>query len=49
MFKLNKYFEIFLIMFLAIITSIVFFYFTNHNNLKEHINTKDDHLKDNIS
>ncbi|TVY12247.1 hypothetical protein [Candidatus Phytoplasma pini] len=33
----------------AFITLVISFYFMNHSHLKEHINLKSDHLKDNIT
>ncbi len=47
--ELKKQFKIFFYLIGIIITIITTFYFTNHNNLKEHINTKSVHLKENIN
>ncbi|WEK82124.1 MAG: hypothetical protein PR2021_0500 [Candidatus Phytoplasma pruni] len=47
--ELKKQFKIFFYLIGIIITIITTFYFTNHNNLKGHIDLKSDHLKDNIT
>ncbi|KOR75258.1 hypothetical protein CPX_001775 [Candidatus Phytoplasma pruni] len=46
--ELKKQFKIFFYLIGMIITIVTTFYFTNHNNLKEHIDLKSNHLKDNI-
>ncbi len=45
----KKQFKVLFYLISLIITIIATFYFTNHNNLKEHVNLKSDHLSNDIT
>ncbi len=47
--ELKKQFKVFFYLISLIITIIATFYFTNRNNLKEHVNLKSDHLSNDIT